>query len=97
MSNSVTVTVQLDGGSSASRNFDLGTEGVAPAPPDAAGEDAAYDAQSADAPPPAIETTGAALGAGDLPPPDFDDDASASEESIGDASGGDDSPPPPDA
>lgn len=97
MSNSVTVTVQLDGGSSASRSFDLGADGAAPAPPDAAGEGTAVENISVDAPPPAMDGISAATGSDDLPPPDVDDDASVSSNDTDGASDGGDSPPPPEA
>ncbi|MEM9577351.1 MAG: hypothetical protein AAF999_10100 [Pseudomonadota bacterium] len=92
MSNSVTVTVQLDGGSSAIRSFDLGDS--APPPPDGGtGDDGAM---SADAAPPDVEGADAGSIGDDLPPPDVgDEDPITAQEPRASHENGD-NPPPPD-
>lgn len=104
MSNSVTVTVQLDGGSGSSHSFDLGDDAAAPMPPGVSGAGSDYDdydedAMTADAPPPAVDGLGAsAASASEAPPPDFDGGDDAPDDYDEDAADDDgDSPPPPDA
>ncbi|AEI95421.1 hypothetical protein [Roseobacter litoralis] len=95
MSNSITVTVQMDGGTSASQSFAMDDGTGAPPPPMDMGEDANVAARG-DAPPPVADEHAASASASgdDAPPPGFEDapDENAAQEP-GDEG---DSPPPPD-
>lgn len=102
MTNSVTITIQLDGKSAASRSFDLSDDDTAPLPPalsDSNAKTSGLDTMATDAPPPAIETGTASTssGAEDQPPPDFDGGSSSDGgDPTGSAADGGDTPPPPD-